>query len=307
MPWVIGVDEAGYGPNLGPLVQSAVAMRLPASDAAGWDTFRPVVRRAHEADDGRLLVDDSKAVHRGVNGLAKLERGVFAGLGCRSTCLDDLANELLLAGGHPELQEEAWYERDFPLPMGSESIPDLRSSLAAVGVAAVNLVQAKRFNRVVDETDSKASVLARGLIELLQSTVSRLPDDGEPLIAVCDKHGGRHFYTSLIQSAFPEGWVTPEQQDANESRYRVAGLKREITVIFRPRADSGSVSVALASMLCKYLREVCMLQFNRFWAKHVPGLTPTAGYPGDSKRYYESIRGAMQTLGLDEETVWRKR
>ena len=24
MPWVVGIDEAGYGPNLGPLVQAAV-------------------------------------------------------------------------------------------------------------------------------------------------------------------------------------------------------------------------------------------------------------------------------------------
>ena len=27
-----------------------------------------------------------------------------------------------------------------------------------------------------------------------------------------------------------------------------------------------------------------MLQFNRFWAKHVPGIKPTAGYPGNTRR-----------------------
>ena len=39
--------------------------------------------------------------------------------------------------------------------------------------------------------------------------------------------------------------------------------------------------MALASMLAKYLREVFMRQFNRFWLGHVDGLKPTAGYPGD--------------------------
>ena len=62
MPWVVGIDEAGYGPNLGPLVQAAVALRLPDDDLAGWTTLKPWVRRAHERDDGRLLIDDSKAL-----------------------------------------------------------------------------------------------------------------------------------------------------------------------------------------------------------------------------------------------------
>ena len=41
MPWVVGIDEAGYGPNLGPLVQTAIAVRLPDGDTAGWETLRP--------------------------------------------------------------------------------------------------------------------------------------------------------------------------------------------------------------------------------------------------------------------------
>jgi hypothetical protein len=63
----------------------------------------------------------------------------------------------------------------------------------------------------------------------------------------------------------------------------------------------------MASMLCKYLRELCMLQFNRFWARHVPGIRPTAGYPGDAKRFFDEIRPAMAKLGLAEDQVWRKR
>ena len=29
MPWIMGLDEAGYGPNLGPFVMSLVAFRVP--------------------------------------------------------------------------------------------------------------------------------------------------------------------------------------------------------------------------------------------------------------------------------------
>jgi ribonuclease HII len=98
-----------------------------------------------------------------------------------------------------------------------------------------------------------------------------------------------------------------EVESAAESRYRIERLDRPVTVVFRPRADAESVAVALASMLAKYLREVCMRQFNRFWAQHVPGLKPTAGYPGDAKRFYAEIRDTMLKLGLTAEQVWRKK
>src|SRR5947209_2181627 len=82
--WVVGIDEAGYGPNLGPLVQAAVGLRLPDHDPAGWETLKAVVRRAHEKDDGRLLIDDSKKVHtRG--GVKALQRGVMSTLGSSGT------------------------------------------------------------------------------------------------------------------------------------------------------------------------------------------------------------------------------
>ena len=88
MPWVVGIDEAGYGPNLGPLLQAAVAVKMPASDVAGWDTLKPYIRRHADRDKKRTLVDDSKRVHSGKNGLEKLEQGYAfdrgqCGVGCR--------------------------------------------------------------------------------------------------------------------------------------------------------------------------------------------------------------------------------
>src|SRR3954464_7575619 len=95
--WVVGIDEAGYGPNLGPLVQAAVALYLPDDDPAGWETLRPVVRRCGEKNDKRLLIDDSKKVYtRG--GLAALERAVQAALLLMEPTVGDVFRRSALPG-----------------------------------------------------------------------------------------------------------------------------------------------------------------------------------------------------------------
>jgi len=65
--------------------------------------------------------------------------------------------------------------------------------------------------------------------------------------------------------------------------------------------------VALASMVSKYVRELLMREFNAFWQQHVPGLKPTAGYPGDAARFFAAIRPAAVQLGIPEDVLWRRR
>jgi ribonuclease HII len=321
MPWVVGIDEAGYGPNLGPLVQAAVALHLPDHDLAGWETLKPVVRRCGEKADGRLLIDDSKKVYtRG--GFAALERSVI--LTAPWSCsVAEMIRKAGLDAYREELLTESWYDpaETLPIIMDPESrsreyesaftsLSIDRSSEFCIGSMVASIVPSQRFNRICDEHGSKAAVLGRGLVEIigqLREELSGIQGRNGPIHISCDKMGGRNFYAAMLQEAFPEGWIVAERESADESRYRVEMLDRPVTITFRPRADGDSVAVALASMLCKYLREVCMRQFNRFWAKHVPGIQPTAGYPVDAKRFFAEIKPAMEKLGLTDDQVWRKR
>lgn len=304
--WVVGIDEAGYGPNLGPLVQAAVGLHLPDDDPAGWKTLKPMVRRCGEKADGRLLIDDSKKVYT-LGGLKALEYGVFSGVGLAIDWFYEFLEPSLATGLSADIRNECWFEENVRVPVTEWEWhwPAVSGMTARI---KVHLVTPSHFNGVVDRFGSKATVLSEGLIELLtfRPEPDRVTDD-VPLVVHCDKHGGRNFYAAMVQQAFPDGWVVAEVESAAESRYRVENLDRPITVTFRPRADADSVAVALASMLAKYLREVCMRQFNRFWAKHVPGIKPTAGYPVDAKRFYAEIRPAMDQLGLTEDQVWRKK
>jgi ribonuclease HII len=323
MPWLIGIDEAGYGPNLGPFVMTAVLLRVPdeREDADWWHELSSTVRRAggrkKDRDPDALLIDDSKLVYM-KHGLAGLERGVLASTGpavgdnglSLAQALDHLA-----PATHPELRREVWYAGDSALPL--EAKPDelvparerFRRAFAEHGVGFGTtrsvVVCPERFNALSDTANSKGAVLGWCLGQLLESCC-RIDDDERMLICV-DKHGGRNSYAPLLQDALPGGMVITRKEKASESTYRVLGLRHDMRLTFKPRADSGDFCVALASMTSKYLREALMAEFNRFWQGHVPDLAPTAGYPGDATRFFEAIRPAVQKLGLAESTVWRSR
>jgi ribonuclease HII len=321
MPWIIGIDEAGYGPNLGPLVMTSVACRVP-EDLAGadlWQVLRDAVRRPAEADDGRLLVEDSKVVYSTTRGLEALETGVLATLPPAPARPDlSLGRYLgwLAPTAAPELAAECWYRGRSPLPVAAEP--------AGCGSAAERFAEASgrgqvvwgpvrsvvvcpaRFNGVLDRWGSKGAVLGEGLTELLRWNRAAVNGD-EAMSFLIDKHGGRNTYAPMLQDALPDGMVLAQQESMARSAYTVLGTGRDIRLTFQPRADAEHFCVALASMVSKYVREVLMLEFNRFWQEHIPGLKPTAGYPGDAARFLEAIRPALGRLGLNESAVWRRK
>lgn len=316
MPWQIGIDEAGYGPNLGPFVMTLVACRVPEESRAAnlWDLLKSGVRRAGEPADHRLIVADSKQVYAPARGWNELERSVLAGrfetAATLQTLLDHLASEEL-----PTLRQEAWFVGDTVLPteVNADDLAAARASWqtasASAGVAwgfcRSAIVAAPRFNDLIERWDSKGAVLSIALTQLLERCLAATP--AEPMRFVIDKHGGRNTYSALLQHSFPTGIVLAEEEGRARSIYRVDGMECPVQILVMPKADAEHFTVALASMVSKYVRELLMREFNRFWQTHVPGLKPTAGYPLDAVRYIEAIRPALAKLGIAERAVWRCR
>jgi hypothetical protein len=320
VPWVIGIDEAGYGPNLGPFVMSAVACRVPddLTECDLWHVLRAAVRRLGTPADGRLLIEDSKLVYSPNRGLHNLETAVLAAWppGANGSALS-LRHYLswLSPTYHADLVQEPWYSGASVLPLVAPTDEVARAAARfaeACGDAQVFwnpcrsvLLCPARFNQLLDQWNTKGAVLGHALAQLL-GEVPALPGS-DPVVLFIDKHGGRNRYAALLQHALPHGCVVAHQESSERSVYSVQGLGRDIRLVIQPRADVEHFCVALASLVSKYLREVFMHEFNRFWQAHVPQLKQTAGYPGDAARFFDAIRPTVQRLGLAESAVWRRK
>jgi hypothetical protein len=123
---------------------------------------------------------------------------------------------------------------------------------------------------------------------------------------VCDKHGGRNYYTALLQHHFSEHWIEPLRECRDESVYSWGPPEARVRASFRVGGES-FLPTALASMTAKYLRELAMRAFNEYWCTRVADLRPTAGYPKDSHRFRKAIAAAQRELGIDDHVLWRCR
>jgi ribonuclease HII len=320
---LLGVDEAGYGPNLGPLVISATLWRMPESvRAEDLDRLlaRWIARTAPVAGDQsprRVAIADSKILYHPGKGLAGLERGLLAALaaiGRRPSRWSQAWTDLAPAAS-AALASLPWYAGyDEPLPIGAsaEEIADaasiLEEAFRETGIRITDIrsraVFEEEFNRRVDEDGSKGAVLTRATLRLVADLLASA--DGLPARIVCDKHGGRNSYAALLEEVFPHSFLEIRGESRQRSVYRFGPPERRVEIRFEAKGES-HLPTALASMASKYLRELAMRALNAFWRTRVPGLAPTAGYPADAKRFKEAITEAQRQLALDDRRLWRSR
>ncbi len=301
--WV-GIDEAGYGPNLGPMVMTAVIARGRRPDL--WADLAATVSRAGGPGD-RLWVDDSKRVYQGRKGRDRLDAACLAAVAAsgrgRPTTLAALL-EAVAAGTLDEVELTHWVESDPPIPGDAPASEPLACGPWRIVEVRSVVVGPMRFNADLEATGSKALVHFRAFARLL-GHVWGLVDEEAPASVVSDKHGGRHYYAPALSDAFPDAWLERGPEGPDLSRYTLRDGPRRLELRLRPRADAADGLVALASLVSKSIREHWMDAFNAHWTARLPDLKPTAGYPGDSARFRDAIEPACLARGLAPSAWWR--
>lgn len=324
-----GIDEAGYGPLLGPLVVGCCAFELRAPDAPAeataqwpclWSKLKKVVGKSRCRRGQKLHINDSKQVYSPSAGLRELERSVLAAAGAWGDWPEDL--DALLRRIAPDapvlLDEHPWYSNTVqPLPLHGArdavriSANALRSQAERVGVRGVHLaariLPERALNRMLDQTRNKSAALFSVVACHLDQLMRRF--DAQDLTIVCDRQGGRARYGSLLRLMFPDRALEVTRECERHSEYRLSATSagHVVRLVFCEKAEGQCLPVALASMLSKYLREALMERLNRWWQAHLPELAPTAGYYTDGKRFLRDIQAKREELGIDDALLVRSR
>jgi len=313
---IAGIDEAGYGPVLGPLAVSAAAFEMDGERRSEpdepWRRLTGCVSRSGRG--GGMRVADSKALYSGRGPLAPLELPVLAFAatltgGIHPASVEALCGSLLSERCRASLEEHPWYApRGERLPLEA-SCAELAARCAQRGVRprllAGRALAEGAYNRRVARTGNKAAVLLELVAELLVQT--RAAAGSAPLVVFVDRLGGRRDYRPLLTDAFPGAWLWEQDSSPREQRYRLEGLAGPTEIRFRVKADSSCFAVAVASMTGKYLRELFMRRFNAYWQAidtHVP---ETSGYHADAGPFLEATRRHRRRLGVGDGQIVRCR
>lgn len=305
---VLGVDENGLGPVLGPLVATSVTLEMPrynrsalcqrglslgltdSKESGGFGRMQfaesvVLALLAHLSDGPAPRSADALLDGVFQNGRPRL----------RACCPDDPTAEQCWAvdlplpafGGDPDTGRQLLQEL---IGRSSLRILDVRSRVACAGV--LNKERAAGKHKFDLDFDLFEELIASAHLA-----------HGAPLLAVCGMIGGIRDYAPRF-SRFDRSRIEAIPGRCGQRRYAVQGVGE---VRFEVDADARHLPVALASIVGKYVREISMHRIGEFYRRNDSELTLASGYRDPvTKRFIEATALLRKRLGIAHECFRRE-
>ena len=316
---LIGLDEAGFGPLLGPLCTGASSLSLNFDPTQGppdlWTQLAPVVGTSPRACD--IPVTDSKKLKSSSKlPLRNLLAGLvpFVELASNTELRTD--EDLLRAVGVDDLgpfgADPVDLEQLDGLDQGQRSLRRAKLGRIAgergiqIEVVRARATHPKSLNELFEALGNKSSANTTLLFGLLREVLAMDKHQECPRVVV-DRQGGLMRYQPLLEAKFHGADIIAVAETPDISRYRVTREEKSLHIGFETQADARHLPVALASMAAKTVRELLMNRLNAFFAQHQPGLKPTAGYVQDGRRWVSEIGDLPEQLRIPRADLIRNR
>jgi ribonuclease HII len=298
---VIGIDENGLGPVLGPMIVTATAFR---TDDYCADAFWGLTDTELPADDSKIVFKNRKKKVAETAVLKWLQL-----LQLQPQNADDLyriVDPVPRAPCPPHLPYGCRLPAPVPIPFfgGQNHAPTReiqeRFSAANISPLACTAVIScpGHFNATVSpQGRNKLQFDFDMMLQLIDGFRAQFPN--ESILALCGKVGGTRCYLPWFESAGKTG-VVALQEERSLSQYQLEG---GTAIQFIKDGDSIHLPVAVASMIGKYLRELQMAELNGLLA---PDASPISGYRDPrTKQFIRETETRRQQLALPDRCFLR--
>ena len=323
MALLVGIDEAGYGPLLGPLVVSAAALEMPESllKADLWKVLSKAAGIQRKTLHGRLLITDSKKAYTHKTGLKHLKRTVLASMLAAQPQIElpDTMEQFLhrlCPSCAPRLNSYPWYSdlsrvlltagSDIPIAAGLLQ-RTLQIHKMSIRTLQSRCLDVHYYNQKVMAVKNKSRVLFSELCCLVDSLFHAKDSRDGTIHFLIDRQGGRIHYRSELQRMFPGMELSVLKTEKKISSYELASNDGIMRLHFIAGADLKYLPVSLASMISKLIRELLIQNLNSYFSCLCNTIKPTAGYWQDGQRYVAELSTQLPASALPKNLLIRIR
>jgi ribonuclease HII len=279
---VVGVDENGLGPRLGPLVVTAVTVEAADDRAAKVALGRPGRAFATRINDSKKLVSYKERA------LGEAWARVLG----EATALSVASPAELVLGlslepetklrepcpTHGDHAEQCWSTTHESFEADDGLLKQVRSDLGRLEKRGLRLVSVrtalvctKRLNEAAEKSTTRFQVDLHAMERLVLASRAEAKED---VVAVCGKVGGYNQYSDAFGPLSGRLHAIVCEGRA-KSEYALPGLGR---MAFVRDADARHLVVCLASLVGKYVRDLLTARVVRHHKRSLPHLPMVSGY-----------------------------
>ncbi|MEO0202808.1 MAG: hypothetical protein ABIL37_03685 [candidate division WOR-3 bacterium] len=262
---VIGIDENGLGPIIGPLIISAIKLKIK----------EPIFFHSKlENLNSNVKIDDSKAIFKR-NEKWTYSKGEIITLSILRVksfreLIENYVNLIITDF------EKKFYIKDYKLPIWAKYVSEnnFREEIGFLNYRAFAIFP-NEFNKMLEKTH-KFQMDIKFFLDLAYDLSS-----SENTLLLCGKVGG---YTYYLKVFFMLGILKYEilKESRGHSAYRINYKDKNFEIHFFLDGDRIYYPISLASIIGKYLREVFMKALNENF--NLSGEIPySSGYKHDYK------------------------